>query len=66
MGSKSCRSAELGNYGGTGKKTLSGKTAGTANVASNGKNGTGGLLMLYADNLHNLGEITAEGSKRWI
>ena len=50
-----------GNTKGEGKYTYSGQNTGTAWESGNGENGTGGLLMLYADNLYNSGEISAKG-----
>ena len=52
-----------GNSGGAGKNTFSGQTSGADWADGNGQNGTGGLLMLYATNLYNSGEITANGMK---
>jgi len=54
-----------GNIGGTGAYTFSSGN-GTAWTDGNGTNGTGGLLMLYATNLYNSGEITANGMKGGI
>ncbi len=63
MGCKTCKPEELGNLGGIGKSTPSGKKPGADWAKGKGENGTGGLLMIYADNLYNGGDITAEGMK---
>ncbi len=49
-----------GNIGGMGKYTTS--KAGVDNPAYSGQNGTGGLLVIYADDLYNLGKISSNGS----
>ena len=51
-----------GNLGGVGKFTASGAKLGANNTAYSGKNGTGGLLVLYTDTLYNMGIISSEGS----
>ena len=58
-----CAGGGAGNIGGTGKYTASGATLGANNANYYGQNGTGGLLILYADTLYNKGNITSEGSK---
>jgi len=50
-----------GNTGGTGKYTYSGQNTGTDWSDGNAENGTGGLLMIYTNDLYNNGEITANG-----
>ena len=50
-----------GNTGGTGRYTYSGQTTGTEWEDGNAENGTGGLLMLYTNDLYNNGEISANG-----
>ena len=52
-----------GNTGGIGKYTFSGAKQGTDNVAYSGENGTGGLLIIYADTLYSSGTISSQGSK---
>ena len=52
MGCKTCKPEELGNLGGIGKSTPSGKKPGADWAKGKGENGTGGLLMIYADNLY--------------
>lgn len=47
-----------------GKYTAAGQTSSsTINTAYSGQNGTGGLLILYADTLYNSGDISSDGSK---
>ena len=61
---KKCRSEEHGNLGGAGKYTATGQTgSNTINAAYSGQNGTGGLLILYADTLYNSGDISSNGSQ---
>ena len=48
-----------GNIGGTGKNTTSGQTTGGNWIDGKGENGTGGLLMIYADKLSNNGDISS-------
>lgn len=50
-----------GNIGGTGRYTYSGQTTGVDWEGGNGENGTGGLLMIYANDLYNNGDISAKG-----
>ena len=50
-----------GNPGGVGKYTYGGKTTGTAHGSYYGQTGTGGLLILYTDNLNNTGSIVSNG-----
>ena len=52
-----------GNLGGMGKYTEYRAKLGTNKTANSGKNGTGGLLILYADILYNSGTISSNGSK---
>ncbi len=54
-------SGGTGNNGGLGKQTASKQTEGGNLATANGTNGTGGLLIIYADHLNNNGEITANG-----
>ena len=51
-----------GNTGGIGQLTPGGKTAGAANASYYGKNGTGGLLIIYTNDLYNKGTISSNGS----
>ena len=51
-----------GNTGGVGKYTAKGAKAGGNNASYSGQNGTGGLLILYADDLYNIGTISSNGS----
>ena len=51
-----------GNIGGVGKSTASGSKLGSNNASYSGQNGTGGLLVVYTDNLYNIGTISSNGS----
>ncbi len=51
-----------GNTGGIGYITKSGSKVGTADTSYYGNNGTGGLLIIYANDLYNGGLITSNGS----
>ncbi len=56
-------SGGTGNLGGQGAETPGASVyiANSTNPSYYGKNGTGGLLVLYADNLYNNNQITANG-----
>ena len=60
-----------GNLGGQGAETPGASVyiANSTNPSYYGKSGTGGLLILYADNLYNNNEITANGvdsTNQWV
>lgn len=50
-----------GNKGGIGWASSGYNYEGNENASTNGGNGTGGLLIIYTNDLYNSGSITAEG-----
>lgn len=51
-----------GNPGGNGKYTTSGKYVGVNDSSYSGQTGTGGLLIIYSNNIYNFGNIYSNGS----
>ena len=60
-GSRTYASGGAGNKAGEGAYSASAGNT-TKNAPSQAENGTGGLLIIYADTLYNNGEITSKGS----